>query len=94
MAQLLELAHLVEQHGVTEVQVRRSGIEAGLDPQRAAKFQPRFQLVALEDFIAAAGNLIQDGLQIGGGLWGHGQFSPAASAAPHSCLGLAALTTR
>ena len=36
VAELLELPHLVEQHRVPEMQVRRGGIEAGLDPERLA----------------------------------------------------------
>ncbi len=33
MTELLELPHLVEQHGMAQVQIRRGGIEAGLHPQ-------------------------------------------------------------
>ncbi len=33
MAELLERAHLVDEHGVSEMQVRRGRIEAGLDLQ-------------------------------------------------------------
>ena len=54
MAQLLELPHLVEQHGMAEVQVRRGRIEARLDAQRAAELQAGLQLVALEDLVGAA----------------------------------------
>ena len=35
MAELLEVAQLVDQHGVAEVQVRRGGVEAELDAQLA-----------------------------------------------------------
>ncbi len=34
--QVLELPHLLEQHGVPEVQVGASGIEPGLDAERLA----------------------------------------------------------
>ena len=59
MAQVLELAHLVQQHGVADVQVRRGGVEPGLDPQGPApgfhgRGEPGFQLLALEDFVGAA----------------------------------------
>ncbi len=53
MAELLELAQLVQQHGVTQMQIRRGGIEAGLDPQRAPAFQALTQLLQFEDFIGA-----------------------------------------
>ncbi len=33
MAELLEVAQLVEQHGVAQVQVRRGRVEPDLDPQ-------------------------------------------------------------
>ena len=36
MAQILELAHLVDQHGMAQVQVRRGRVEARLDAQRSA----------------------------------------------------------
>ncbi len=44
--EILELAHLVDQHGMTEVQIRRGRIEAGLDSQRlaAANFFLQFSL--------------------------------------------------
>ena len=37
VTQVLELAHLVEQHGVAQMQVGRGRIEAGLDAQRPAE---------------------------------------------------------
>ena len=37
MAEILELTHLVEQHGVADMQVRRRRIEAGLDAQRPTR---------------------------------------------------------
>jgi hypothetical protein len=52
--EVLELPHLVEQHGVADVQVRRGRVEAGLDPQRAPDAQARLEFVGLEDFIGAA----------------------------------------
>ena len=37
VAQFLELAHLVQEHGVTKVNVRRRGIETRLDAQRLSR---------------------------------------------------------
>ena len=54
MAKVLELAHLVQQHCVAQVQVGRSGVEAGLDPQRAAFLQARAQILELEDLVGTA----------------------------------------
>ena len=54
MAEVLELPHLVEQHGVAEVQVGGGRVEAGLDPQRAAELEPGLQFVGLEDLVGAA----------------------------------------
>jgi hypothetical protein len=34
MAEILEVAQLVDQHGVAEMQIRRGRVEARLDPQR------------------------------------------------------------
>jgi len=59
VAEVLELAHLVEQHGVAEVQVRRGWIESRLHAQRSAKLEPRFQVFALDDFFGAAGDLLE-----------------------------------
>ena len=36
MAEILEVPHLAQQHGVTEVEVGRRGVEAGLDGERLA----------------------------------------------------------
>src|SRR3546814_7107899 len=54
VAEVLELPHLVEQHGVADVQVRRGRVEAGLDPQRPARLQPCFELLALENLVGTA----------------------------------------
>ena len=70
MPQVLELAHLVQQHRVAQVQVGRGRVEAGLDPQRPALGQARGQFVDLEDFVGAAGDQFK-GLAGGVGL-GHG----------------------
>ena len=57
--QVLELPHLVEQHGMAQVQVRRGRVETGLDAQRAAELEPGFQLLALEDFVGAAADQVE-----------------------------------
>ncbi len=54
MAEVLELTHLVQQHRVAQVQVRRGGVEAGLDAQRAAFLQARAQILELEDLVGTA----------------------------------------
>ena len=44
MAEFLELPHLVDEHRVPEMQIRRGGIEARLDAQRLAASSFRQQL--------------------------------------------------
>ena len=44
MAELLEVAHLVDQHGVTEMQIGRGGVEAGLHSQGTAALELLDQL--------------------------------------------------
>jgi hypothetical protein len=55
VTELLELAHLVDENRVTDMQVGRGGIEAGLYDQRPALFQFRFEPVLGQYFICAAG---------------------------------------
>ncbi len=52
--ELLELPHLVEQHGVAEMQIRRGGIETRLDMQRFPALQFFDQLTFGEHFLRAA----------------------------------------
>ena len=59
MTEILELAHLVEQHGMAEVQIRRGRIEAGLDAQRPAQPEARLQILTLDDFIGAATDQVE-----------------------------------
>ena len=54
MAEILESAHLVDEHRVAEVQIRRGRIEAGFDAQRLATAQLRQQLRLEQDFRRAA----------------------------------------
>ena len=70
MAQILELAHLVEQHGVAQMQIRRGRIETGLDPKRAAELQARFQLLRFEDFLRTAADQFEYFLHL------HANFAP------------------
>ncbi len=46
MAQLLKMAQLPHQHGVAQVQVGRSGVEAGLHAQRLAGLAAFFKALA------------------------------------------------
>jgi hypothetical protein len=43
MPQLLELSHLPEEHGVTQVEIRSRRVETGLHAQRPAQRQTRLQ---------------------------------------------------
>ena len=52
MAQILEMPQLVDQDGMTEMEVRRGRIETGLDPQWAATLQSFDQLGFQQEFIA------------------------------------------
>ncbi|GHA88527.1 hypothetical protein GCM10007067_28210 [Lysobacter bugurensis] len=56
MAQVLKLPQLVKQDRMTEMQIRGGRIEAGLDAQRTAELQTRFELLALENFIGTPRN--------------------------------------
>lgn len=51
MAQVLEVAKLVDQYGMTKMKVRRRRIEARLDPQWPAAFQPSYQFGIDQEFI-------------------------------------------
>src|SRR5687768_9627892 len=77
MTQVLELPHLVEQHGMAQVQVRRGRVETGLDPQRAPRLhgsaQPRLQFLALEDLVGAPGDEVESVVQ--GTRCGHRKIS-------------------
>ncbi len=54
MPELLELAHLVDQHRVAHVQIRRRRIESGLDDQRLAALQPNLQPVLRQHLVGAS----------------------------------------
>ncbi len=58
--QVLQLAHLVEQHGVAEVQVGRGRVETGLDAQRTPLFELLDQFGFEQQFVAATLDLIED----------------------------------
>ena len=68
MAQVLEVLHLAEQHGVAQVQVRRGGVETGFDAQFAACFGGLYEAFAqilfadnLRHAFAQVGQLFVDG---------------------------------
>ena len=56
MAEVLELAHLVDDHRVAQVQVRRGGIEPDLHAQRSVEPETLLELLRLGDFVRAAGD--------------------------------------
>ena len=56
MTEPLELTHLVEQHGVSEVEIGRGGIESGLDAQHFAFARAwSIEILLHEDFVHAVG---------------------------------------
>ena len=57
VAELLELAHLVDQHRVPEVQIGRGGIESGLDLQRRAALELALQLAGQQQVLRTARQL-------------------------------------
>jgi hypothetical protein len=65
--EILELPHLVEQHGVAEVEVGRGRVEARLHAERPAELEPGQELVALDDLVGAAADQIERVLQFGPG---------------------------
>jgi len=69
VAQVLKLFHLLQQHRVAEMQVRRGGIEAGLDSKRLACFngflQSAGQVFFVDDLRRAAFDDLK--LFLGGG---------------------------
>ncbi len=70
MAQVLQLAHLVEHHGVAQVDVRRGRIQPQLDPQRHAGGAAAGQLAGEfgfdQQFIASALGNTQIDFDFGG----------------------------
>ena len=54
MPKFLELAHLVDEHGMPKMQVRRRRIEARLDAQGPAGFDLLGQFLLHQQFAAAA----------------------------------------
>jgi hypothetical protein len=64
VAEVLEVAQLVDQHGMAEVQVRRGRVKAGLDAQGAAGFQLVDELGLDQQFVGAALDQRQLGVDI------------------------------
>ena len=58
MPQILKAAHFVEQHGMTQMQVRRGGVKSGFDSERTIQrklvrellFEQELAATALDDF--------------------------------------------
>jgi hypothetical protein len=65
VAEVLEVAQLVDQHGMAEVEVGRGRVEAGLDAQRAAGFQFFDQFGLDQQFVGAALDQRQLGVDLG-----------------------------
>ena len=63
VTQLLKLAQLVYQHRVSQMQVRRRGIEAGLDAQRPVPGELFLQFGLDEDFLGTTPDDVQGFLQ-------------------------------
>jgi hypothetical protein len=57
MSKILEMAQLVDQHGMPEMQIRRRGIESRLDPQRPSGLQPVKQFGFDQQFFRAPPDL-------------------------------------
>jgi hypothetical protein len=51
----LELPHLVDENGVSQVQVRRRRVEPGFDHERPAFLEPSLESLLGENFVGAAG---------------------------------------
>ena len=54
VAEVLKLPHLVEQHRVPEVQIRRGGVETGFDDESIPASQSRRELLLEQDFLRSA----------------------------------------
>ena len=65
MPQVLELAHLVDDNRVAEVQVRRRRIKTNLYPQGPTQPEALFQFFKLDNFLGATGDQTQRMLYIG-----------------------------
>ncbi|GMV29989.1 MAG: hypothetical protein AMXMBFR59_21140 [Rhodanobacteraceae bacterium] len=56
MSEILKLAHLVQQDGMAQMEIRRSRIEAGFDAKRSTELQSRLEVFPLDDLFRAATN--------------------------------------
>src|SRR4030095_10646575 len=65
MTQLLKLLHLLDEHGMSEMKIRRRGIEPRLDSKRTASFELGGELFFRQHLDGAALNYAELGLQIG-----------------------------
>ena len=59
MAEVLELAHLAQRHGMAEVQVGGGGVDAELDVQRHALGELRLELLHRHDLHGSRGDDLQ-----------------------------------
>jgi hypothetical protein len=65
VAEILELAQLVDEDRVAQVQIWGRGVEAGLHPQRPARGQALLQLAIQQDLLGSASDLVQGLHRIG-----------------------------
>ena len=66
MAELLEVLHLPDHHGVTEVKVGRGGIEADFDSERLAARELRPKVLAIDQIDRALREILDLFVQIHG----------------------------
>jgi hypothetical protein len=51
MTQILQLAHLIEQHRMPQMQVRCCGIKTCFNPQRAARSKSLYELLLYQQLV-------------------------------------------
>jgi hypothetical protein len=51
MTQILQLAHLIEQHRMPQMQVRCCGIKTCFNPQRAARNKSLYELLLYQQLV-------------------------------------------
>jgi hypothetical protein len=66
VAEILELAQLIDEDRVAQVQIRGRGVEAGLDPQRTTGGETLLQLAVQQDLLGSASQLVQGLHRFGG----------------------------
>ncbi len=54
MPEILKLTHFINEHRVTEVKIRRGGVEAGLHPQRSTHAEFVSEVLLDKDLVDAS----------------------------------------